>query len=238
MNENHEPSVQGSVLEKIRRGAVRMRPRSHFILISAFWVVGVLLVFVSLLYLASLGVFFLRQSGVWFVPAFGIRGWFDLLRAAPLFLIALVAAFAILLDRFVRRYSFGYRIPVVISLGAILALIVVGGVAVGLTPLHPRIAQFAEQGPGGPLEFWYHSLRAPAPDDVYRGVVVKHTPEGFVIISSAGTSTILLTPRTRLPYGEDFEAGDMIIVVGDRVSTDTIRAFGVRVIQDDGTWLH
>lgn len=237
MNTTHDPSVQGSVLEKIRHGAVRMRPRSHFLLLSALWAVGALLVFISLLYLASLGVFFLRQSGLWFAPAFGLRGWFDLLRAAPLFLIILVATFAILLEWFVRRYSLGYRVPVVLSLGGILTLILVGGIAVGLTPLHPRLAQFAEHGPE-PLGFWYRTLRIQPPDDVYRGVMVTRIPAGFIIVSPEGTSTILVTPRTRLPYGEDFEAGDMIVVVGDRISTGTVQAFGVRVIQDDGTWEH
>lgn len=43
---------------------------------------------------------------------------------------------------------------------------------------------------------------------------------------------IVIDPGTRLPRGKKFEIGTKILVEGDRMSTDTVKAFGVRDIDD------
>ncbi|MBI5003834.1 hypothetical protein HZC00_01950 [Candidatus Kaiserbacteria bacterium] len=43
---------------------------------------------------------------------------------------------------------------------------------------------------------------------------------------------VVVDPRTRLPQGKSFKIGTRILVEGDRVGTDTVKAFGVRDIDD------
>ncbi|MBI2030350.1 hypothetical protein HYT05_01895, partial [Candidatus Kaiserbacteria bacterium] len=43
---------------------------------------------------------------------------------------------------------------------------------------------------------------------------------------------IVIDPGTRLPRGKKFEIGTKVLVEGDRMSTDTVKAFGVRDIDD------
>lgn len=43
---------------------------------------------------------------------------------------------------------------------------------------------------------------------------------------------IVIDPRTRLPRGKKFEIGTRVLVEGDRMSTDTVKAFGVRDFDD------
>src|SRR4051812_39374071 len=91
-------SVETRIMDAIRAGRVRMRPRWHFILFSAFAIIGTLLVFLTLLYIASLAVFFTRESGAYFAPSFGSRGWMVLLHSLPWMLIVLVAVFVVILQ--------------------------------------------------------------------------------------------------------------------------------------------
>jgi hypothetical protein len=59
-------------------------------------------------------------------------------------------------------------------------------------------------------------------------VIFKGTKQFVMSDSDGSTSTIQINSKTRLPRGEDFEMGDMVVVIGDSVGTDTIRALGVR----------
>lgn len=219
-----------SVIEK--RG-VAMRPRWHFLLLSALTAAGVLILVVTLLYIVSLALFFLRETGVWYAPSFGGRGWFVLLNSAPLLLIVLIAMFVVILDVLVRKYSFAYRAPLTVSLGGILLLIFVGGLLVAQTSFHRRLESAAHHGHlPPPIGFWYgKTFRPPPTKEMHRGLIIFKSPKQFVMVDSDGsTSTIQINSKTRLPRGEDFEMGDMVIVIGDSVGTDTIRAFGVRSI--------
>jgi hypothetical protein len=192
---------------------------------------------IALLYIVSLALFFLRENGVWYAPSFGGRGWFALLHSAPLFLLILVAICALILEILVRRYSFAYRAPLTISLGGILVLVFVGGFVLAQTSFHYRMEFAAHHGYlPPPMGFWYGKMFRPSlPGDMYRGVILQERPDGFVMVDpdGGGTSTVEITTKTRLPYGEDFTPGTMVIVIGDLTGTDTIRAFGIRTIDNN-----
>ncbi len=105
--EQHTPekahSSRLSVMDAIKKGTVTMRPRWHFILLSTLAAVGAFIVLLALVYIASLLVFFMHDSGAWFVPSFGGRGWFSFLRSIPWLLIFLIGIFALILEVLVRR---------------------------------------------------------------------------------------------------------------------------------------
>jgi len=228
-------NLKQAVLDAIKKDGVKMRPRWHFLLLAILTATGALILLLTLVYLFSLVVFFLHQNGTWFAPSFGMRGWFDLLRGIPIYLLLLLAVFAIVLDTLVRRYSFGYRRPLLTSLGAIVAVVFIGGFAVAHTSLHHALDFQARHGHlPPPLGMWYGHHRAP-PGDVYRGVIVASTTYGFMIAldDDGGTSTVIITPQTRLPFGADFSPGDTLIIVGDDMGTDTVRAFGIREIDPE-----
>lgn len=227
--------LKDKVMHIIEREGVSMRPRWHFVLMSALVATGALTLLIALLYIISLGLFFLRENGVWYLPAFGGRGWFALLHSAPLLLMVLVAVCALILEILVRKYSFAYRAPLTVSFGGILLLVFIGGFALAQTSFHRRMEFAARHGYlPPPVGFWYgDTFRQPPPQDIHRGIILMRESNGFVLQSDsgAGTSTVEITPRTRLPYGEDFSPGSVVIVLGDADGTDTIRAYGVRRIE-------
>ena len=233
--DNNTESVQAKVMDAITCGKVRMRPRWHFILYSLFALVGTLIVFFSLLYAASLCVFFLRQNGGWFAPSLGGRGWFELLHSLPWLLILLILIFIVLLEILVRRYAFVYKKPLLTSFLVIVLVMCLGGVAIARTSFHHHLEMYARHGQlPPPMGMWYQKpFRTQHSPDMFRGVILGTTTGGLVIFDpDVGTSTILIGPRTRRPYGEDFAEGELIIVVGDAVSTGTIRAYGLREIEE------
>lgn len=206
-----------------------MRPRWQFVLMGLLWGLGALLALLVVLYLASLVVFLLRSSGMWFAPFLGPRGWFDIFRSAPLYILILTAACALVLSALVRHFSFAYRRPVAISLGAVLFVTLAGGIAVGVSPFHREVHRGARDGHlpsmmGTPYE---HGMRPPLPDDMSRGVVVSHAGDTIIVQDDAGaTTSIHVSRHTRLPFGADFAPGDTLIVIGDEAS-GTLEAYGI-----------
>lgn len=231
-----KPSVRTDIMDAISRGKIKMRPRWHFILLSALTITGAFIVFLTLLYVASLGVFFLRDSGVLHAPSFGMRGWWVLARSIPWLLVLFLLLFVVVLELLVRRYTFVYKKPLLVSVFGILLIILTGGFAIAQTPFHRQIALEAREGMlPPPVGFWYRApLRMPRPPDTYHGNIISIIQGGFVMVDEddAGTTTVLLSPRTRLPYGEDFSPGERIIVVGDAIATGTVQAFGIEEIEE------
>ena len=238
MNNAQNDPVRKDIMDAIRAGEVRMRPRWHFVLLSALAIVGALILSLTLLYLTSLAVFFLHESGAWFAPDFGGRGWIDLLLSVSWKLVLLVAVFVLLLEVLVRRYAFVYKKPLLISVLGILLFVTLGGIVIGQTPLHRELAASLRRGElPPPMRVLYGddgALRPPPPGELYRGVIVSMDADSFVIANAnrPGTTTIYISPRTRLPRGGDFAIGNAVVIIGDMIGTGTIRAFGVREIEE------
>ena len=232
---NHTPkNIHQSVLDAIARGTVQMRPRWQFVFVGVLIAGLALLIFALLVYFISLGIFLLRQSGAWFAPSFGVRGWADLVAALPFNLMLLIVIAATALEYLARRYSIAYRMPLLLSLGVVVVGVGLGGFVVSQTSFHRGLEDAARRGqlPMAGM-FWHGGERPHHSPDVYRGTIISTTTHNTVLVlldSDEGTTTIYITPRTRLPYGADFEVGDTLVVVGDEINNSTVQAFGVQEI--------
>lgn len=231
MNDQPELSIKREVMDAIKNGRVHMRPRWHFVLLSVLFAIAVAIVVIILLYVVSLFIFILHDTGAWFVPAFGGRGWFSFIRSVPWLLIALSLVFVGLLEIFLRRYALIYRKPLLVSLLGVIIVITAGGFLVASTPLHRQLYWYARHNElPPPFQVPYNVFRqAPAPD-VYHGTIVAETSRGFVMVdeNGAGTTTVVVDRMTRLPNGADFEIGTDVVVLGDANGPGTVRAFGVQ----------
>lgn len=228
-------SLKDSIMKGIHEGRVQMRPRWHFVLLSMLVVVGALVVFLTMIYALSLVVYLLHANGEWFAPSLGLRGWVSLIQSLPWLLFVLLLVFVLVLEVLVRRYAFVYKKPLVTSVLGIFAVVIAGGFLIGLTPLHSRMAHFDRNGMlPPPLDGLYRQPSIGRSPDLFRGTIVSAGNGRILVHGGEGTTTVLLDPRTRLPYGSAFSAGDLIIVIGDYVSTGTIHAFGIREVDPVG----
>ena len=226
-------SIKEKIMAAVKSGELVMRPRWHFVLRAALLVLGVVITLLVLIYLASFILFILRASGIIFIPFFGGRGLFASLFSLPWFLIMLVILFIIVLELLVKKYSFSYRRPLLYSAISIIAIVVLGSLAVSRIALHERLFRDARHGHLPFAGGFYRNFGAPRLGNIHRGEIVQMMPNGFILNDLRDeTSTIVVAPETRVFPIEKLEVGDEVIIFGEN-NAGVIRAEGIREIEKE-----
>ena len=231
-NNQEQKSIQERVLEKIKSGEVKMRPKIYFVLKTILIIGGVFLILGFIIFLISFIHFHLRASGLWYLPAFGFRGFCAYLRLLPWFLIFLSLVLILILEILAKRFSFVWRRPMLYSLLIIIFVVLIGGFIIGKTTFHPRLFFQAREGKLPLMAPIYREFGMPRFKDVHRGVVEKLTENGFLLRKADNELlTIILSFNTQFPFGKEIKEGDSVVVMGKR-DDSTILAIGVRKIND------
>jgi hypothetical protein len=233
LNSSEEQNSQIRVLDSIKSGDLKMRPKWLFATQTFLGVFAIVVIMLTLLYLASFIIFFCKQTGIWVGPWYGARGWYIFFRSLPWLLIIFLLVFIGLLELLVRRYSFLYSRPILYSILAILLIVVLGGYIVAIsTPLHSRMSMYIEDHRLPPMGMMYRSYRREQVLGAYRGQIIEIGPRGFVLdIGSNNLIHVGLNRNTRVPSGAVFSTNTTVVVIGDQVGNE-IRAFGVEPIQE------
>ena len=230
-NNKEEQKIEHNVLAAIESGKLKMRPRWRFVLQATLLGVGAVIVLLTLLYLFSFILFVLHESGAWFVPNFGASGWFAFFHRLPWVLIGFVVLFVIILEVLVRRYSFAYRRTLLATALWIVGIVLVGGVIISATRFHNALFSFARRNGLPVIGGMYRQFGMPRFDDIQRGEIIQVTSGTLVIQDDDGdTSTILITPGTRLPLGDGFAVGDTIVVFGPEGAGRMVPAVGIQQV--------
>lgn len=232
-SEQDKKPIRDQVLEAIKSGRVLMRPRWSFALKAALGILGGILLFLALLYLVSFIIFVLRRTGVWFVPIFGARGWFVFLISLPWILIVFSLIFIVVLEILVRRYSFAYRRPLLYSAIGVILLVILGGAVVAGTPFHGRMFRYAIEHRMPLAGDFYRGFGMPHSREIYPGKITEIASTSFMMQGQQGNELqVVVSQKTRLPLGMDFQEGDDVVVFGSREG-DIISAFGVRGVSEN-----
>ncbi len=233
-SQDQEKQVHESVLSAIKQGDIKMRPRWQFILRTMLAVVGLAILMLALIYLISLILFMMSETGAGFVPAFGSRGWLAFARSLPWLMILLAVAFIIVLEVLVRRYAFAYRRPLLYSMLGIVALSILSGVGVAGTLLHRRISNYAYQHRVPFFDQLYENVEEQQLPEIYPGQIVQLMQHSFLLEGRRGdTVEVLISPETMFSVGTQFATSDMVVVFGEP-ATGTIQAFGIRKLENHG----
>jgi hypothetical protein len=228
--DSNNNSIKDRVLQAIATGRVAMRPRWHFVLRAGLLVVGTILAALSVLYLVSFIFFVLRENRLWFVPAFGLRGWGVFFSSLPWLLLLLAALFILLLEILVRKYSFAFRKPLLYSTLGIVVLVLVGGFGLEETRIHHGLLEQARQNNLPIAGGFYRAYGLPPQDHLADGIIQDLIERGYRIRDRRDqTMDVIVTDDTAFPTGRDLMIGDTIIVIGDR-HANTITAAGIRRI--------
>jgi hypothetical protein len=224
-------TIKEKVTTQITSGHAQMRPRWYFAVRSIAFGLVCVVVLLSIVHVLSFMVFTLKTSGAWFMPAFGRSGWGELIMSVPWMLVLLAIIFMVLLEGLLRHYAIGYRQPLVYSAMLVVAVVVVGSVIVSTTSLHHRLFERAEANHlpiGGMM---YRAYGAQRLEHVHPGTIVSFVAQGFTLQPPRGTVVMVrVSPDTIFPIGSDFDAGDWVVVFGDR-EADTINARGIRPME-------
>jgi hypothetical protein len=235
MNNKHK--VKDIILDKIKHGEVAMRPRWYFVLKSILVVSGIIIGAIGLVYTLSFILFFLRQSGLFFVPLIGFRGLATFIISSPWLLILVACVFLVALELLVRQYSFGYRTPLLYMLFGIISISFLGTYGIAKTTMHDRLQAFSENTNVpifSPLYKEYGKRELP---NIHMGTIVEITDDGFILETIRNEQLhVHVSEQTRFPRNITFTEKQFVGVFGERTG-DTIVAEGVRPLRDD-MWRH
>jgi len=229
-------TIGEKILKKIKKGKIKMKPKSYFILKTILFVAGIVFAFLLTIFLASFIIFLLRASGVFNFPALGFRGLGMFFASLPWLLMLFVILFVIILEFLARKFSVVYQRPLVYSILGIVIIILLLGIFIARTPMHSKLFQGVQEGKFSVFGPLYKGRHIKSLDNVYFGKVLNLADNGFEIETKEGEIfSIVISSETR-PFQsiKYIKEEDTVIVIGDK-DNSTIKAFGVHKITDEDT---
>ncbi len=220
------------VINTIKSGGAKMRPRAYFIVRSALAIIGAVAVFFVVLFLTTFIIFALQENGGIFATNFGPGGWEIFFESLPWTILALSIALLLILWVLLRRYAIVYHQPLLYTL--LILVVVVSITAIFLLPgtsLQGGIFHYVSKSYIPVVTGVYEFDTAPM-SGVYRGQVLVLATSSFILVNGRGqTSTVLLVPMASPEIG-GLSPGDYVLIFGRGVATATIQASGVEKIVD------
>ncbi len=231
--EQNKESIKQNLLDKIKRGEIKILPRSHFVLKAILIITGIIITFGATLYIISFMLFAFRKSPLQFLPEFGFGGLRMLFGAFPWTLIIIAIVFIAILETLVKRYSFAYRNPLLYSALAIIGLVITISFIVGQTPLHKRMFQQVQAGRMPFARPLYRDLDFGRPENVLYGIVLETSENNFTFETPEGKIlTVNIVPGTISPRQREIEKGDYIMVIG-KIKDGIIKADGIKKLPEN-----
>lgn len=233
--ENNNNNFKDELLQKIKCGEIKMRPKAFFMAKVAILVLVAILTFVVSVLLVSFTWFSLNTGGNMFLLGFGGRGVYDFFLLFPWFLLLIDVGLILTLDWLIRRFRFGYHNPFLFIFSGSLIVITIFGTVVNMTSFHKNMMRMAEQ----------KSLPLPVVGDFYSEIRKSHKDKGLfrgeVVYIATSSFQIKNSKYDYREDGESFEVsvpegfdihtilsiGDEVFIAGDFAS-GSIRAYGVR----------
>ena len=217
------------ILKKIKSGEVEMKPHWHFVLKSLLLLLGVIVTSLLVVYILSFILFFLRQSGIGFVPLYGFRGVIIFVMNSPWLLIASVGALVVVLQLLVKKYSFSFRQPLLYSLIGIVFLVLLSSYVLERTQFHHRLQGFATERGLPVFDSLYRGIDEKRPENIIFGSITEIKDDGFMLETDTDESLkVFISKETRQRPNTMYGISDTVLVFGDRTGASSVAALGVR----------
>lgn len=225
-------TIKEKIINEIHRGDVKMKSTSYFVWRTILFFSALFLLFLFVVYLTSFMIFFLRISGLVFVPQFGIAGLKILFSSLPWLLILMSLGGAIILEICAEQFSFVYRRPLLYSFLGILGLVITMSILVNLSPFHMVLFERFERGNMPIMGMLYKERPLLEPDTVIHGRVIEIQKNRIVLQTPRGKQLTVVMP---LSHKETplLDEGDFVIVLGKK-SNGIVEISHIKKIQEDG----
>jgi hypothetical protein len=138
-NEQIKTLLKEKIINKLKNGEFKMKPKAHFILKTILAILGFLIVSLFTLFLISFISFILRTDGIGPFPIFRMKELGLLIFSLPWILIILAALLIIVLELLFKHFAFAYKRPILYSVLAIVLIVALGTIVIDRTPFHPGL---------------------------------------------------------------------------------------------------
>jgi hypothetical protein len=212
-------SFKEDILEQIKSGKIKMRPKVYFFLRPIIFVFLLIIVIVAIIYLISFMFFAMRINGGAFVFSFGFQGIWSIVRSLPWALILVALFFIVLLEMILIQSDFTYRRPILYSFFALVILLLIGSFFLNRTSFHTNLFSANREGKlpiFGPLYTRYGKIDF---DDVHAGIIFEKTNQGFIIKEPDGDNVNVIVPDKLKSRCNPMREGDLIMVIGEEIAS-------------------
>ncbi len=224
------------ILDQIKSGRVKMRPRYYFFIRAALGILSMLLVLFLVVYLISFIMFIMKVQGIWYLPNFGLSGLYRFLLAFPWFLVGIALVFVLLLELFIKKVKLVYRKPLLYSVLGVALFSVAAGFILAEAPFHKRIFEKAREDEFPIIGPMYRGYGHRQLSNIYHGRVIELFDDQLKINTIRGEEFIVeVLPTTEVHGYDTLEVGDNIIVVGER-DDGHIKAWGIKVLPGEKSY--
>ena len=236
--ETQKNNLKNAILEKIKSGEVKMRPKAYFIVKVGSLMLVAFLTFVVSVLLISYTLFSLHVGGQIFLLGFGARGFYEFLIVFPWILVLIDLALLLFFDYLMKKFKFGYGSPIVYLFLGSIGLIIIFGVLLNLTSFHRGLLDRAEHKHLPFMGGFYNDLKQSHKEyGIFQGQIVSLATSSFsfqYIDNDPETDDPIV--NVYIPAGFNIESilssGDEVFVAGDMIGTGTIKSYGVRKIEN------
>lgn len=232
MNFENQNSIKERILEKIKQGKVKMRPKIYFVFKTILIIFGIFLFLGLSLFLLSFIHFHLRISGLWYLPRFGLGGLAIYFKSLPWLLILVFIVLILLLEVLSRKFSIVWKKPLLYSFLAIFAILIIGTFILDKTSVHPRLLFETQRGKIPPLAPLYREIGLPEFRDFHRGIVERVGEKEFLLKKVDGKELKVSFPKEiKFPLELEIKEGDSVVIMGKKEDSK-IKAIKIRKVED------
>ena len=184
MNNNplQKNTLEEQILEKIKKGKIQMKTKTHFVLKNVLVLFVSILVFCVSALLVSYIIFSIQTSNQIILLGFGIKGieLFFILFPWLVFLIDIILI--LILNALLRDFKISYRMPLIQVIAIIFILTILGGVALNDTHIHDNFMKSVEEGNFSALGSLYENLRKSLPSEgIFKGKIIAINNDSITI---------------------------------------------------------
>lgn len=221
-------NLKEKILEKIKKGEIKMRPRIYFIIETLLLLALIFLIVTLIIFLISFILFSLKMSGMWYLPRFGFMGIGIYLKSMPWLLIAISLILILILEILAKKFSFVWKRPIFYSLIIIILISLLGVFLVEKISFHPRMFLESRQRDSHFMSPIYRDSNL---KDIHRGVVEEILEDGFIILNiNNDFLKVSINRDTRII--QKIEEKDTVVVFGKKEG-EIIKAIGVYKVDDN-----
>ncbi len=216
MKKNKGKMISEKIVSKIKKGELKMRPRSYFVIKTILTIGFLALITLLALYFTSLIIFVLRINDIFLLHGMGFQIIRNVIISFPWYLVFLALFLIIIVEIVAKRFYFIYRKPLIISLILILFLVFSSSLLIERSSLHYsffRLAEREELPFGGGM---YRDLGNLEIEDVYFGKILEKRDGLWTAKLESGEDVILkISERTRgRRFFSEIKEGDEAVIVG------------------------
>ncbi len=232
MKKDQDNKLTEEVLEKIKKGDVKMRSRSYFIAQGVFLLSVFFLVILLAVYFTTFIFFILRVNNLILLTDFGWFGFSIIFSVLPWYILFFILFLMGLINFLYRKFYTGYRKPIIALMGLIVLIIFSLSVVVEKKLPHEELYNRAveENLPmGGRM---YRNLGNMEMENVIIGTIIEKNSDYLLIEDEKEEilRVIVSDPTSRhFRSLERVHRGESVFVVGE-LSGDEITAVGLKKV--------